>query len=99
MKSDFNSIINSPIPVLVDFYADWCGPCKMQVPVLLEMARTYPGEIKIVKIDVDKNPQVANAYDVQSIPTLMVFKNGKQLWRGSGVHSAQQIKQVIDSVG
>ncbi len=99
MPGTFREIINSEKPTLVDFHAEWCGPCKMMKPVLEDLKTKIGDNAKIIKIDVDKNPQVANAYDVQSIPTLMVFKNGKQLWRGSGVHSAQQIKQVIDSVG
>lgn len=98
MKGDFNSIIRSSTPVLVDFYAEWCGPCKMQSPILLELAREQSSKINVIKLDVDKNPQVASQYEIQSIPTLLVFKQGKIIWRGSGLHSKQQLEQVIHSL-
>lgn len=81
----FNDLIQSSKPVLVDFYAEWCGPCKTMAPILKE-TKTYMGEeATIIKIDVDKNQQLAAAYNVKSIPTLLLFKNGKILWRQAGV--------------
>ena len=84
MKSSFNDIINSEIPVLVDFSAEWCGPCKMQAPVLKQVKEELGDKIKIIKIDVDKNQQVSANYNVRGVPTMLLFKYGKQLWRQSG---------------
>ncbi|MES2689237.1 MAG: thioredoxin [Bacteroidota bacterium] len=95
MRSDFNSLINAATPVLVDFYAEWCGPCKAQAPILLEVARELSDKIRIIKIDVDKNPQVAGAYQVQGVPTLAVFKSGKLVYRQSGMHSKAQLMDAV----
>lgn len=85
MKSNFNKIINSDTPVLVDFFAEWCGPCKTQAPILVDVARELEGRAKVIKIDVDKNQQIAQQYHVQGVPTLAIFKNGQIVWRQSGV--------------
>lgn len=85
MKSSFNDIINSNQPTLVDFHADWCGPCKMLAPILKEVKHELKDSIKIVKIDVDKNQVIASKYQVRGVPTMILFKNGNQLWRQSGV--------------
>lgn len=80
----FNEIINSNQPVLVDFFATWCGPCKTMSPILDEVAKQVQGKARVLKIDVDKNQQAAAAYQVRGVPTLILFKNGKQLWRQIG---------------
>ncbi len=95
MKSSFNDIIGSNRPVLVDFYADWCGPCKMLAPILKNVKQDLKDSIKIVKIDVDKNQVLASKYQVRGVPTMMLFKNGKQLWRQSGVLQKHDIITVI----
>ena len=94
--SNFNDIINSTQPVLVDFFAEWCGPCKMMSPILKEVADQVQGKAKIIKIDVDKNQHAANVYKVRGVPTLILFKNGKQLWRQSGVVQANELVTLIN---
>lgn len=94
-KSTFSEIIQGEKPVLVDFYADWCGPCKLMAPILKELKSRMQDQITILKIDVDKNPQAANAYQVQGIPTLILFQQGQIKWRQSGVVNAAQLEQVL----
>ena len=96
MKNNFNSIIQSEIPVLIDFYANWCGPCKVLAPVLKEVKHELTDTIKIIKIDVDKNQTLAAKYQVRGVPTMILFKNGKQLWRQSGVLQKNDILSVIN---
>ena len=93
----FSTLINSPEPVLVDFFATWCGPCQMLAPILKEVKDTFGDRIKIIKIDVDKNQALmANPqFQVKGVPTLMLFKNGKMLWRQSGVVPKEEIIKVI----
>lgn len=96
MKGKFNDLINGDTPVLVDFHADWCGPCKMQAPILKEVSAETDGKVRIVKIDVDKNPAVASQYNISGVPTLILFKNGQPVWRQSGVAMKQQLLSLID---
>ena len=94
--SNFNSIINSDKPVLVDFFAEWCGPCKTMSPILKEVKTKLGENSTIIKIDIDKNPHAAGAYQVKSVPTLMIFKNGKPVWKQSGVVSAHELIKLYN---
>ncbi|PRZ24094.1 thioredoxin [Flavobacterium granuli] len=95
MNSSFNTIINSEKPVLVDFFATWCGPCKMLGPILKEVKDSLGDRISIIKIDVDKNQQLASVYQVRGVPTMILFQNGKQLWRQSGVLEKDNLIKII----
>ncbi|MEN8187667.1 MAG: thioredoxin [Bacteroidota bacterium] len=95
--ASFNQIINQEVPVLVDFKADWCAPCKMMTPVLKQVKQELKDRIKIIKIDIDHNPAVAQKYAIRGVPTLMLFKNGKEVWKQSGVVQANQLIPVIKS--
>jgi thioredoxin 1 len=95
MKGNFETIINDARPVIVDFHALWCGPCKVQSPILKELAAELGDRVKVIKIDVDQNNAISSQYQIQSVPTLIVFKNGQQVWRHSGVVSKADLYAVL----
>ena len=95
MQSNFNELIKGKTPVLIDFYADWCAPCKMMPPILKEVKAELGDAIRIVKIDSDKNQQVASMLQIRSIPTLILFKEGNVIWRQSGVVPAAQLISIL----
>ncbi|MDD3004756.1 thioredoxin [Flavobacterium sp.] len=97
MNSSFDQIIHSEKPVLIDFFATWCGPCQMLGPILKEVKDQLSDKVSIIIIDVDKNQELATMQQVRGVPTMMLFQNGKQLWRQSGVLSKEEIiKNILD---
>jgi len=95
MKGNFDTLIQDDRPVIVDFHALWCGPCKVQSPILKEIATELGERVRVIKIDVDQNIDLASQYQIQGVPTLIVFKNGKLVWRQSGVVSKSQLLSVV----
>lgn len=95
VKKTFGEILRTELLVLVDFTAVWCGPCKMMKPILDELKSEIGNKAMIIKLDVDKNPEASSAYNIQSVPTLILFKNGKIAWRQSGVIQKEALKQII----
>ncbi len=95
-KETFGDIIRGEKPVLVDFFAEWCGPCKMMKPVLNELRQLTGDKVRILKIDIDRNPAITNSLNISGVPTLILYKDGKIVWRQSGVVSAKQLQSVIE---
>ena len=95
MKGKFETIINEDRPVIIDFHALWCGPCKVQSPILKEIADELGDRVKVIKIDVDQNQDIAGRFNIRSVPTIMIFKNGEVKYQQAGVHTKPQLITVI----
>ncbi len=95
-KESFGEIIRGNTPVLVDFTAQWCGPCRMMKPILEQLHQRMGEKLRIIKIDIDQSPSAAQAFNVQGVPTLLLFHQGKQVWRQSGVLQAGQLEKIIE---
>ena len=98
MKGNFETIINDTRPVIVDFHALWCGPCKVQSPILKELAAELGEKVRVIKIDVDQNNALASQYQIQSVPTLIIFINSKPVWRHSGVVSKNELNRIVQQL-
>lgn len=96
MKGNFDQLINGEKPVLIDFYAEWCGPCKMLAPIIKEVAQEIGEKVRVIKIDIDKNQSLAQRYQVRGVPTLALFKDGEVVWRESGVKTKHQIVSSVE---
>ncbi len=98
MKANFDSIIQSPVPVVVDAFAEWCGPCKMQTPILKEVASELGDRVRVIKVDVDKNPEIMNRFHIRGVPTLMIFKDGHIIYKQAGLHTKPQVMKALMEV-
>jgi len=96
--ASFGSIIKSETPVLIDFHAEWCGPCKTVSPILKTLKEEMGDQMKLIKIDVDKNPEIASKYQIRGVPTLMIFKEGNLMWRQSGVVPIENLRLEIEKL-
>ena len=95
MKANFDTLVNENRPVIVDFHALWCGPCKVQSPILKQLATELGKKVKVIKIDIDQNQAIATRYHIQSVPTLMIFKNGEVKYQQAGVHTKLQLMNIL----
>jgi thioredoxin 1 len=98
MKANFNSLINEDRPVIVDFHALWCGPCKVQSPILKDLALELGEKVRVIKIDVDQNNELAGRYQIQGVPTLMIFKKGEIKYKQAGVHTKPQLMNALNNI-
>jgi thioredoxin 1 len=96
-KQSFKDIISGSTPVLIDFYADWCMPCKMLTPILKDLASDLGDQLRILKVDIDKNPDIAKHYNIFSVPTIYLFQEGELIWKGSGARPKEELKRIIQS--
>jgi len=94
--TSFNELIHGETPVLIDVFADWCGPCQVMMPEIDRYAHQVSGRVKVLKVNIDRNPQLAHAYGIRGVPTLMLFHRGELVWRASGMHSAAQLEQAVE---
>ncbi|MEY3983851.1 MAG: hypothetical protein RL160_1410 [Bacteroidota bacterium] len=97
-KESFQQIIKGETPVLVDFYAEWCGPCKAMAPMLVQFQKEMGNQVRVIKVDVDRNPEAAASFRVQAVPTLMLFKSGNIAWKHSGAVPVQTLKEAVKKV-
>ena len=95
MKGKFETIINEDRPVIIDFHALWCGPCKVQSPILKEIADELGDRVKVIKIDVDQNQDIAGRFNIRSVPTIMIFKNGEVKYQQAGVHNKPELMKIV----
>jgi thioredoxin 1 len=98
MKGNFNELIESKVPVLIDVHAEWCGPCKMQSPIIKEVAAELGERVKVIKIDADRNPEITRRYDIRGVPTLMIFKDGALKYRQAGLHTKPQLMNILSGI-
>ncbi|MFT6215284.1 MAG: thioredoxin 1 [Roseivirga sp.] len=96
MKEKFDTLIAKETVVLIDFYADWCGPCQAMAPVLEQVASKFEGKVKIIKVDIDKNQPLAQKFGIRSIPTMMLFKDGKELWKKGGMMTNAELTRLLE---
>lgn len=97
-KESFQQIIKGETPVLVDFYAEWCGPCKAMAPMLVQFQKEMGNQVRVIKVDVDRNPEAAASFKVQAVPTLMLFKSGNVAWKHSGAVPVHTLKEAVKKV-